>query len=109
ETAMPLPSSEAMVPAMSSVVSKRRLTLPMMASLRRSGERRVGKESRSLCDWSSDVCSSDLGDRNAVAFERGDGAGDVFGGFKAAAHAADDGKLAQIGRAACRERVEITV
>src|SRR5438034_534192 len=27
---------------------------------RRSEERRVGKEARSLCDWSSDVCSSDL-------------------------------------------------
>src|SRR5947207_270013 len=27
---------------------------------RRSEERRVGKEGRSLCDWSSDVCSSDL-------------------------------------------------
>src|SRR5436190_564685 len=26
----------------------------------RSEERRVGKEWRSLCDWSSDVCSSDL-------------------------------------------------
>src|SRR5260221_383449 len=30
------------------------------AKLRRSEERRVGKECRSLCDWSSDVCSSDL-------------------------------------------------
>src|SRR5476649_1145601 len=28
--------------------------------LLRSEERRVGKEWRSLCDWSSDVCSSDL-------------------------------------------------
>src|SRR5215218_9984764 len=28
--------------------------------IRRSEERRVGKECRSLCDWSSDVCSSDL-------------------------------------------------
>src|SRR5438034_373357 len=28
----------------------------------RSEERRVGKEWRSLCDWSSDVCSSDLHD-----------------------------------------------
>src|SRR5476649_1767837 len=27
---------------------------------RRSEERRVGKECRSRCDWSSDVCSSDL-------------------------------------------------
>src|SRR5476649_1353735 len=28
--------------------------------MHRSEERRVGKECRSLCDWSSDVCSSDL-------------------------------------------------
>src|SRR5262252_1270818 len=42
----------------------------------RSEERRVGKEGRSLCDWSSDVCSSDLvmglGDEVAVDL---DGAG----------------------------------
>src|SRR5476649_247833 len=29
----------------------------------RSEERRVGKECRSRCDWSSDVCSSDLDSR----------------------------------------------
>src|SRR5882672_11193201 len=34
--------------------------LPSRRSARRSEERRVGKECRSLCDWSSDVCSSDL-------------------------------------------------
>src|SRR5476649_470969 len=28
--------------------------------IERSEERRVGKECRSRCDWSSDVCSSDL-------------------------------------------------
>src|SRR5882672_1275385 len=33
------------------------------AVLTRSEERRVGKECRSLCDWSSDVCSSDLDSR----------------------------------------------
>src|SRR5260221_657622 len=32
----------------------------MRRARRRSEERRVGKECRSLCDWSSDVCSSDL-------------------------------------------------
>src|SRR5215211_8750450 len=32
----------------------------------RSEERRVGKECRSLCDWSSDVCSSDLGALNVI-------------------------------------------
>src|SRR5215218_1640162 len=31
------------------------MTMPL-----RSEERRVGKECRSRCDWSSDVCSSDL-------------------------------------------------
>src|SRR5476649_1274984 len=31
----------------------------------RSEERRVGKECRSRCDWSSDVCSSDLRHRRA--------------------------------------------
>src|SRR5476649_245144 len=31
-----------------------------MEFISRSEERRVGKECRSLCDWSSDVCSSDL-------------------------------------------------
>src|SRR5437588_379799 len=32
---------------------------PIVQALR-SEERRVGKAGRSLCDWSSDVCSSDL-------------------------------------------------
>src|SRR5262252_1339511 len=34
----------------------------------RSEERRVGKECRSRCDWSSDVCSSDLFDGNIAGF-----------------------------------------
>src|SRR5476649_982886 len=38
------------------------------ASSPRSEERRVGKECRSLCDWSSDVCSSDL-EETASAME----------------------------------------
>src|SRR4029453_4375700 len=33
---------------------------PCGPACRRSEERRGGKEGRSLCDWSSDVCSSDL-------------------------------------------------
>src|SRR5579875_3332776 len=37
------------------------------ASCARSEERRVGKECRSLCDWSSDVCSSDLTHHNYAA------------------------------------------
>src|SRR5438034_1364290 len=32
----------------------------------RSEERRVGKGGRSLCDWSSDVCSSDLDGRRSL-------------------------------------------
>src|SRR5215203_439400 len=32
----------------------------------RSEERREGKECRSLCDWSSDVCSSDLDQRGGA-------------------------------------------
>src|SRR5690349_19697081 len=35
-------------------------TNPSSGNLHRSEERRVGKECRSLRDWSSDVCSSDL-------------------------------------------------
>src|SRR5436190_159495 len=35
-------------------------TLNRPSCSKRSEERRVGKEWRSLCDWSSDVCSSDL-------------------------------------------------
>src|SRR5579875_3780885 len=36
---------------------------PRVRVVARSEERRVGKECRSLCDWSSDVCSSDLNRR----------------------------------------------
>src|SRR5215211_5056583 len=72
----------------------------------RSEERRVGKECRSLCDWSSDVCSSDLGDERANDLRR----------RRQDHHAADDrvnlvqlelepGRDAEIGRASCRERV----
>src|SRR5882672_5062408 len=80
------------------------------STVRRSEERRVGKEWRSLCDWSSDVCSSDLA-RDAVACRRArQHAG--HGRHRALARAQRlparlDG--AQIGRASCRERVEISV
>src|SRR5476649_2420236 len=72
----------------------------------RSEERRVGKECRSRCDWSSDVCSSDLG----AFFAQG-----YFAQVGIAADAAEYNVLAlggfgrggggQIGRASCRERV----
>src|SRR5882672_1123555 len=44
----------------------------------RSEERRVGKECRSRCDWSSDVCSSDLVLRLALGADEQDAA--AFGG-----------------------------
>src|SRR5438132_1022127 len=109
----------------------------------RSEERRVGKEWRSLCDWSSDVCSSDLDeDRSVVAtLEHQPAQAQVEAGFQLLAFAVtfeamrledradvllerrwssgDDGRGSkqqpadqrgnQIGRASCRERVEITV
>src|SRR5476649_271181 len=72
----------------------------------RSEERRVGKECRSRCDWSSDVCSSDLiGDGEGVRAE--DEAGQE-------AHLVAQHELLgellgatriEIGRASCRERV----
>src|SRR5918997_955511 len=75
-------------------------------STARSEERRVGKECRSLCDWSSDVCSSDLDAPGAVS-EIGYGAWGIGG---AQWGGADDDESIQalnreIGRASCRERV----
>src|SRR5882672_10411137 len=72
----------------------------------RSEERRVGKECRSLCDWSSDVCSSDL---DGAAPRRGPlGAGGAHGAARRASRA-DAARAAlscgKIGRASCRERV----
>src|SRR5882672_11206157 len=79
---------------------------PLVLIAARSEERRVGKECRSRCDWSSDVCSSDLVQMNDQQRERRDEAG---GGrdreaeeFLAAAAGAHRG---EIGRASCRERV----
>src|SRR5476649_2341785 len=72
----------------------------------RSEERRVGKECRSLCDWSSDVCSSDLdGDRKHQQQSAPDGLEpEQLGEQDVAGH--HDGKgPPQIGRASCRERV----
>src|SRR5476649_510308 len=72
----------------------------------RSEERRVGKECRSLCDWSSDVCSSDL---HAAAPPHRPGAqadrGRVGRANEADRQAREDPRLREIGRASCRERV----
>src|SRR5882672_8194841 len=72
----------------------------------RSEERRVGKECRSLCDWSSDVCSSDLHHLDSAAGEtkghphQRPRAGPVDQGVRIG-----DEKALEIGRASCRERV----
>src|SRR5882672_2138345 len=77
-----------------------------IARSERSEERRVGKECRSRCDWSSDVCSSDLAPGGGG--QRAPGAAEslVFARHRAGlgrdrAHRA----LREIGRASCRERV----
>src|SRR5476649_2638874 len=73
---------------------------------RRSEERRVGKECRSLCDWSSDVCSSDLSFRATLCawppF--------LLGLFHPVPDPSPSGtcqriRESEIGRASCRERV----
>src|SRR5476649_2107582 len=72
----------------------------------RSEERRVGKECRSLCDWSSDVCSSDLWFALDDTSKEHKGAGFILGvpGPDRAWPLCVIG-LAEIGRASCRERV----
>src|SRR5215211_1913293 len=72
----------------------------------RSEERRVGKECRSLCDWSSDVCSSDLV-RVAVDSLRVDERGERVHMLARVAdtRAGCCGRADEIGRASCRERV----
>src|SRR6476646_6502878 len=72
----------------------------------RSEERRVGKECRSRCDWSSDVCSSDLdaGGR-AAAHDRG---GADHARLPRAPRQRPEARRRgrrEIGRASCRERV----
>src|SRR5476649_2129824 len=72
----------------------------------RSEERRVGKECRSRCDWSSDVCSSDLDGRVAGGGRRKGGPGGRHPGL--GGHIDDGGGVlprGEIGRASCRERV----
>src|SRR5882672_10019127 len=72
----------------------------------RSEERRVGKECRSLCDWSSDVCSSDLDDGGGVPGEKwvDDDALSAPLQHKTGV-SVECGFHSQIGRASCRERV----
>src|SRR5476649_1655380 len=74
--------------------------------LSRSEERRVGKECRSRCDWSSDVCSSDLigltVDVYAAAFP--DMHRELYSVRSFGDHVLVELSL-KIGRASCRERV----
>src|SRR5205814_6585141 len=56
------------------------------------------RHTRCLSDWSSDVCSSDLG--RALAPRGAAGTGELR-------RQADDDRHVEIGRASCRERVQI--
>src|SRR5215218_7669732 len=72
----------------------------------RSEERRVGKECRSLCDWSSDVCSSDLNDPRALRRRDHGRSRPLNHGYDTVDHAhIDEARGGEIGRASCRERV----
>src|SRR5882672_8865500 len=72
----------------------------------RSEERRVGKECRSLCDWSSDVCSSDLDALDKQGpYDPPFWVPPYQGRVGPPALPAADGHFDQIGRASCRERV----
>src|SRR5882672_7586433 len=77
-----------------------------MREVERSEERRVGKECRSRCDWSSDVCSSDLR-RGAVAphVHRAPGRRAAAPDERRTASRRGDARGGEIGRASCRERV----
>src|ERR671926_224947 len=93
-----------MAPLMAAKLSSFPPSVPMPKA--RSEERRVGKECRSRCDWSSDVCSSDLGCvelrvRHVHAVLHGP----FDGGEVIQLSAIGPDAKGQIGRASCRERV----
>src|SRR5882672_6279004 len=72
----------------------------------RSEERRVGKECRSLCDWSSDVCSSDLHARLVDVIDDKLLAGTMSAHTRSVIlEQLSDITDPEIGRASCRERV----
>src|SRR5476649_2135168 len=72
----------------------------------RSEERRVGKECRSRCDWSSDVCSSDLREARARRTRRRPCAGRTRAFADGVRGCRDPLRpRGEIGRASCRERV----
>src|SRR5215204_291765 len=83
-----------------------RLTSTMLTGSPRSEERRVGKECRSRCDWSSDVCSSDLGEHGLDPLLNGSVERELQVLARLRALDLDHAHgLAEIGRASCRERV----
>src|SRR5947207_10101336 len=67
------------------------------------------RHTSSLCDWSSDVCSSDLGVLVRVHTNQDAGGSAERHGLAARAEGEDGLVLSQIGRASCRERVEVLV
>src|SRR5476649_50807 len=72
----------------------------------RSEERRVGKECRSLCDWSSDVCLPILGDDSCRRVERRPRCGGEQSPPRDGRRHLDGRPCnVEIGRASCRERV----
>src|SRR5476649_2715100 len=86
--------------------SERCTSFPPSLSQMRSEERRVGKECRSLCDWSSDVCSSDLDDRQGLRLVRRE---PLFHDLRLVIRTLYQLPAIvianEIGRASCRERV----
>src|SRR3989475_11206862 len=69
------------------------------------------RHTRFDCDWSSDVCSSDLATCGACRPRPAGpaGSGAARGGGAAPRRRAATSARNQIGRASCRERVEISV
>src|SRR5215211_5157198 len=73
---------------------------------RRSEQRRVGKECRSLCDWSSDVCSTDLREAAYTHVRACQKRGEVATGLLFLDENGQDmHAVSKIGTASCRERV----
>src|ERR1035437_8830634 len=80
--------------------------VPLTVNIIRSEERRVGKACRYRCDWSSDVCSSDLYLNVAPSadWEQHSSTCDRHP-RSASRERPSDGQHHQIGRASCRESV----